>query len=665
MTNTPEILNQALAHHTAGRLDDASVLYRSVLDRDPSEPNALHLLGAIALDRGDHPTAVKLVERALDRQPHFPEALATLSAAKWAARDREAAIAAISRALELEPRNGDNWIQLARLHVAAGDVDSAIECLDTARATNGDPDRITLVEAFLLRAQGHLEKAADQLEKLVDRYGNDAELLTALGTNHFDLRHYSRAQRYLQRAVNAEPGFSQAHALLGNCKIEQADIVGAMESFHRSHNLAPFNEAVYSSYLFYLAFHPKVTAQQLFEANRDWGRKVAASTAVFSHARPSHRPKKLKIGYLSYEFGTHVTSYFFEPVISRHNPSRFDTVVYAGNRDSDATTERLRQFAGMWRDVGNLNPADIAGQIHSDGVDILALVSSYRARHRLALAYKPAPVQVCYHNLVSTTGIAAIDYMITEDLTDPGSTMDAFYVEKLVKVTNRNCYLPPDNCPDVSPPPAETAGHITFGTFNNIAKITPDIMVLWGRILANVPGARLLIKNINASDDPADWQSLANRMAGHGIPRDRVDFLAHIPGRADHLAAYNHVDIALDTFPCNGGTTSCDALWMGVPVVTLAGDTFMGRQGLNYLTKLDLPDLIARDGDGYVDAAVNLARDDKRRAALRRGLRELMRERMLDYDQHVAELEAAYDVMWNKYLAGETPEAFDITKQRI
>ncbi|MCD6074222.1 MAG: Tetratricopeptide 1 repeat-containing protein [Rhodospirillales bacterium] len=259
------------------------------------------------------------------------------------------------------------------------------------------------------------------------------------------------------------------------------------------------------------------------------------------------------------------------------------------------------------------------------------------------MAFKPAPIQVCYHNLVSTTGLDAIDYMITEEATDPAGIAEPMYIEKLVRLSERNCYAAPPDCPDVSPAPSSIAGAVTFGSFNNVAKITPDVVVLWARVLHALPEARLALKNIVPMSAPDDWSILRSMFTAAGISADRITFIDYVPERSGHLAAYRDIDIALDTFPCNGGTTSCDALWMGVPIVTRTGPTFMNRQSEVYLTKLGLPDLITSDDEGYITAAVALAHDPARRTHLRRTLRADMQRALLPYDRHVRELEDAFE----------------------
>ncbi len=501
--------------------------------------------------------------------------------------------------------------------------------------------------------------AVRRLEALVKRAPGSAEAWVTLASTYFHLDRFDRCRRALERALVLVPDFGPAWTLLGNCRVNQGDVVGAVEAFERALGTPGAGAASWSSYLFYLAFHPEITRRKLFDACRTWGERYAgAIERLASPARADARsPRRLRIGYVSYEFTAHVTSYFFEPILARHDKSRFELFLYTGNGESDAMTNALHARAEHWRTVSPTDPAAAAGQIREDGLDILVLVSSYRALHRRVMAFRPAPIQVAYHNLVSTTGLAAVDYMITETAADPVGS-DAFYTERLVRLSERNCYAPPPDCPEVAPPPSAAAGRVSFGSFNNIAKLTPRVLALWARLLNALPEARLVLKNIVPMIDTDAWRLLRDGLVHAGAPLARVEFLDHVPDRAGHLAAYAGIDIALDPFPCNGGTTSCDALWMGVPVVTMAGETFMNRQGLIYLRKLGLDDLIADTEESYLAAAVALARAPDRRAGLRRTLRGLMRERLLCYDRHVRELESAYEEMWRRHCLGEPPDAF-------
>jgi len=378
----------------------------------------------------------------------------------------------------------------------------------------------------------------------------------------------------------------------------------------------------------------------------------------------SEEGKPLRIGYLSDEYYEWVTARFTAPILANHDRARFHVTGYARNTLQDATTAQLAAMTDEWRDLSGLDDRAAAVAIRADEIDILILCSSYRAESRTILAFKPAPVQLCYSNLVSTSGLPAVDYLITEAATDPEGS-DALYTEKLVRLSNRNIYRPPDEAPDPGPPPFLENDHVTFASFNNLGKITPEVVSVWSRVLDAVPGARLVLKSVNRLSDDGACTYFLEQFASHGIVPERLDLLTGDSDLQGHLARYRTEDIALDPFPCNGGTTSCEALWMGVPVVTMAGDTFMGRQGVNYLGKLGLSDLIATTPDAYVEAAVALAGNSSRLQMLRAELRDAVTAGLFDPQSHVAELETAYTEMWRCYLAGQEPAPFGVQGDQV
>ena len=407
-----------------------------------------------------------------------------------------------------------------------------------------------------------------------------------------------------------------------------------------------------------MAFHPDYDSARHFALSVAWAAEAGRAIAPLPAPPPPDLGRRNRLGFMAYEFYDHNTSNFFEPIIECFG-DEFELFGYAGNERQDETTERLKTHFDYWRDVSTLDAAEIADQVRGDGIDILVLVSSYLAKHRLPMFYRAAPVQVAYLNLATTTGTHSVDYLITEEGTDPTGLADQFYTEKLVRFSHRDCYRTPAGAGEVAVvPPNESTGRITFASFNNVGKITPEIMAAWARILERVDGARLVIRNSLYFDQAENWNPVLTKMQETGIDASRFEFLPFEHTRADAIRTYNEVNIALDTFPCNGGTTTCDALWMGVPVVTIEGPNFLGRQTCTYLRKVGLAELVSSDVKAYEDCAVALARNRARLAEIRAGLRPLVQANMFDYQTHADEMQAAFREMWRRYLAGGKPEAF-------
>lgn len=544
--------------------------------------------------------------------------------------------------------------------------ETALELLAMIGVPQAGAREAAICLALALNHAGEYGDAISILMDLLKTWPEDSQILCTLGSAYFHLKHFNKSRLFLERALTVEPNSPEAHAVLGNCRINQGDIYGALEAFEKSHQISPFNPAVSSSYLFYMAFHPDYDGERLSLENKAWGKFSEDGLDLITHDAPvSTRPRPLRIGYLSYEYATHVTSFYFEPLVSRHDRNRFEVFCYAGNERKDGTTERLSGYVDHWIDISSLDAEAVARRIKEDNVHILISTSSYLAKHRLPLAYRPAPVQVCYHNRVCTTGLAAVDYLITEELVDPVGETDDLYAEKLVRLTHRCCYSAPAAGPDPGAPPFRENGYITFGSFNNTAKIGPDVVSAWAALLEAVKNSRLLVKNIVQSEDDDDWSFIRWMFDTGGVDLQRVSFLPYVKTRKEHFAAYRHVDIMLDTYPFTGGTTCCDALWMGVPVVARVGKTFCRCQAGEYLTKVGLSDLICSDWKAYHAAALSLSLDPDRLSELRATLRPLMREKMLDYDLHATEMMTAYDQMWAVFADGRPVESFNVNGTRV
>jgi protein O-GlcNAc transferase len=561
-------------------------------------------------------------------------------------------------------------LALATAHFRAGRLDAALKAATAVLGDDPDNRDAMLLCARIMRRAGRNEDAVGLYELITSHAPEIAEAYGGLGAALGSLERYGAAIDALRQAVALKPDYFEAWAFLAEALVQQGKTADAMDCFERSLAIEPFNAAAVGKHLFYATFDARYDSARVFELNRAWGARLEGARledamTPFKHQPAEHADSRIRIGYLSEEFYERVTARFIEPVLDAHDRARFHITAYSRAGVQDDTAARLQGAVDRWRDVSALDDAGVATCIQEDGVDILVLCTSYRAESRAPLAYKPAPVQVCYSNLVATTGLSCIDYLLTETLTDPPGS-DGFYTENLIRLSNRNIYGPPGGVGiDVASAPCVKNGFVTFGSFNNIGKIGPEVVAVWARLLNALPNARLMMKSVGRFDDPGTASYFRDMFAQHGVAPDRVDLLGGDPDLAAHLARYHDVDIALDPFPCNGGTTSCEALWMGVPVVTMAGDTFMGRQGVNYLTKLDLQDLIATTPDAYVDAAMRLAQDPERIAQLRGSLRHRVETRLFDPAAHVAELETAYVEMLRRFKEDEAPGPFSVTGARV
>jgi len=362
--------------------------------------------------------------------------------------------------------------------------------------------------------------------------------------------------------------------------------------------------------------------------------------------------KRLKVGYVSPDFRRHSVAYFIEPVLAHHDKNEVEVTCYCNNSQRDEVTDRLSRYADRWLDCSRLSDDELAQRILSDGIDILVDLAGHTANNRLLVfARKPAPIQVTWLGYPATTGLTAMDYRMTDRHAEPPGMTEHLNVETLWRLPGFFCcYRAHENSPPViDHPPSDDKGHITFGCFNNFSKVTDAALKLWAQILDRVPTARLLLE-IRGIDRPTFRAETEARLQRLGLPLERVTLEARSP--ANQYALYNQIDIALDPFPCNGGTTSLDALWMGVPFVTLAGSHFVSRMGVSILTNAGLPELIADTPEDYVELATRLALKPEWLRDLRYQLRQRVANGpLMDESAFTRQLEAAYRGMWQAYCA--------------
>jgi predicted O-linked N-acetylglucosamine transferase (SPINDLY family) len=372
--------------------------------------------------------------------------------------------------------------------------------------------------------------------------------------------------------------------------------------------------------------------------------------SAVAHSNSRDPARRLRIGYVSPDFRAHAVANFFEPLLSCHDRSQFFIACYSNCPAPDAVTRRIESAADLFRDITALDDAAAADLIRSDGIDVLVDLAGHTARNRLlCFARKPAPVQVTYLGYPDTTGLSAIDARFTDALADPPHT-DIYHSESLIRLPAPFlCYQPPVDAPSPAPPPMLANGYITFGSFNNFTKLNRQTIKLWAQLLKSVLTARLLLK-ADALADPLVAESARAAFAPHGIPAQRLTLSGFVPTTAGNLDFYRNIDIALDPSPYNGTTTTCEALLMGVPVVTLAGQTHVSRVGVSLLTGVELTSLISTDADDYIRRAAVLAVDVNQLTTLRETLRaRLLRSPLADAGRLAANIESAYRTLFSQW----------------
>ncbi len=527
------------------------------------------------------------------------------------------ALSALQRATELLPHDADAFNNLGVVLTDLGQFNEAV--ISCRRALELKPDDA--------RAYNNLGNALHYLGQL-----NDAVVS-------------------YRRALELKPDYAKAHNNLGNVLQDLGRLNDAADSYRRALELKPDYIVAKSNLLFILNYTASHTPASYLEQARQFGRIVAEQVGVrFSAWQCAAHPERLRVGLVSGDLRKHSVGHFLEGLLARIDPARIELIAYPTHHREDELTARIRPYFSAWKPLSGLSDAAAARLIHADGVHVLIDLAGHTEHNRLPVfAWKPAPVQVTWLGLPTTTGVAEMDYVLGDPHAIPAEYANQFSEAVWRLPESYLCLTVPGHAVEVVPPPALSAGAVTFGSFNNLTKMTDAVVAVWARILKAVPGSRLLLKTKQLSELSVCAQT-RQRFAACGIAPERLLLGGRVVSDDDHLAAYNKVDIALDTFPYPGVTTSVEALWMGVPVLSLQGDRFLSCTAASIAHNAGLPDWSAADEDDYVAKAVAFASDLERLAALRAGLRQqVLASPLFDAPRFARHFEDALWGMWQAW----------------
>jgi len=502
-----------------------------------------------------------------------------------------------------------------------------------------------LAEARALFDAHDLAAAQLRCEQVLELEPEQADALHLMGLMAHRLRDLDFAAEYFERSVRARPGDAEFLNNLGSVLVDSGRTEEAAMVFRRALALDPGSRDARANLLFVLALLPGARPEEVYAEHLAWANIHADPllAQIPVHRNSPDPERRLRIAYVSSDFRQHALSCFIEPVLARHEREAFEVFCYYGGSVVDEVTRRMMRHAEHWNAIADMDDARAAQLVRTDQIDILVDVSGHTKGNRLLLfGRKPAPLQLSCLGYLNTTGMKAMDYRISDAYADPPGASDDLHAEKLLRLPRTQwCYRPPEDAPPVSALPALRRGHVTFASFNNIAKLNPRVLELWANLLRQVPGSRLLLMAV-----PDAGAAARIRRSLAGIEPERVSTLGRL-GRAGYWRQFAAVDIALDPFPYAGGATTCDTLWMGVPVVTLAGDFGFSRSGVTILANVGLTQLVAQSAEDYVRLARGLACDLQGLARRRAGLRERLRSSPLtDAAAYVRDLESAYRNIW-------------------
>lgn len=626
-----------------GKLDEAVAAYRQALLLKPDHAAVANNLGMALARQGKVEQAEAAYRQSVRIRPDFAQAHFNLGNLLRAAGRRDDAAAAYREAVRLDPRNAVLHIELGILLADLGQFAEAEAC--HLQALRLKPDFAAAYNnlGVALMGLGRLEDAAVRYRQAIFLAPDFVEAHYNLGRAQAERGKADEALDCFERAVRLKPDAVGALNNLGNAYKDQGRLDEAIACYRKALAVAPLDAPVHSNLLFSLLYHPRLGPDEVFREHREFGRRHEKAPAAAAPPRPAGAgPRRLRIGYVSPDFREHVVSFFIEPVLASHDRARFEVCCYSDAPRPDAATRRLQGYADRWRPLTGLTDAQAADLIRGDEVDLLVDLAGHTGGNRLRMvALRPAPLQGTYLGYMGTTGLTAVDFRITDAYADPPGMTERWHTEELVRLPETGLCYQPGHTPDAAErPPALDAGRVTFGSFNNIAKVTADVVALWSRALRAAPGSQLLLKS--GAGDAGD-RRLREAFAANGVEEGRVTLIGRTPSRYAYLKLYHGVDVCLDPFPYNGITTTCDALWMGVPLITLAGRTSVSRQGVGLLSNVGLHELIAETPDAYVAVAARLTAQLSKLSALRSGLRERMtRSPLMDRVRFTRRLEAAY-----------------------
>ena len=514
-----------------------------------------------------------------------------------------------------------------------------------------DPNLLADLGTALLALKRH-DEAVRMFEAAFEASGGNVAALGNLAAALFEAGRSGEAIDRFRTVVARQPALGAAHGNLAGALLRSGQVDEALNSYRRLLELEPGNATAFSESLASMNYECRLSKTQVARLHRRYGERFEAPVARRAPGYVNSRDpqRRLRIGYVSADLGRHSVAYFLEAVLASHDPNAVDVHVYSNRRIEDLVTARLRGYVEHWHLIANASDDAAEQLIRAHSIDVLVDLHGHTAGNRLPLfARRPAPIQATWLGYPNTTGLTAVDYRITDAIADPPGLTEPLHTEELVRLPDGFlAYRPLETAPEVGPLPCLDRGYVCFASLNNRPKVGFGPVELWARLLLALPGSRLILK---ARDRDSAARQLRAAFESQGVSGTRVDVVGWDADPADHLAQYGSVDIALDTFPYAGTTTTCEALWMGVPVVTLAGEVHAGRVGASLLKRVGLPELVAKSRDEYLRIAVELANDVGRLGALRAGLRAAMRASpLLDGPRLARQLETTYRHLWLRWL---------------
>lgn len=637
-------------------LAEAKMLCNQLVQCEPKDPELWETLGAINHRLGNLDEAAGCYHELTSIRPHDLVAHFNLATVLDMQGKYESAAESYRCALHIDPARAVIHYNLGNVLHKQMKFNEAIQCYQRALQIRPNFPEALHNQGIMFAALGEIDQAIASCQCAIELKPDFVDAHNSIGAIHVESGALEHGISCYKRALT----ISRENALTSSNLATALSLQGKLEEasgyYREALRINPTNHHIHSDLLLLLNYFPNLDQSAIFAEHLEWGRRfdiVAQPRSFHAHNRDPNR--RLKIGYVSRDFCAHSVASFIHPILAHHDPTTVETYGYADTTNHDETTKCLMKLSSHWRDIHTYTVEQVVSLIHSDRIDILVDLAGHTAFNRLPVfVHKPAPVQLTYLGYPNTTGLHTIDYRLTDINADPPG-QEKFYTETLVRMPNGFlCYKAPIDISVADTTPLLTSGHVTFGSFNNLTKITPQVIALWAHILKIIPDSRLILKNKSLRDEMTR-ERYTILFEQHGISPENLELIGWLQNNSDHLALYNRIDIALDTFPYNGTTTTCEALWMGVPVITLAGSRHAGRVGVSLLTQLGLADYIADTPEDYVHLAMQLASNVDKLAALRKNLRVRMANSLLcDGKNFTRRLEETYRALWRQWCEKST-----------
>ena len=633
-----------------GNIDEAGNCCRRVLSLQPNHGDAHLNLGNVLLHYGKHDEAISHYKTALQFNPKNAGALCCLGTSLAAVGNHDEAVANFEAAIRLNPNIVEAYYNLGNSQIAQNKYEAAVESYRQAIRLN---PRYALAYNNLgsaLKKLGAIDLAKENYRHAISINPNLATAYNNLSITLKEERDLKTAEEMAQRALQIQADFVDAHINLSGIRIDQGQPKPAIAHLQEVMRISPDRSDVYSSLISTMRYLPDYSPQDLLDVAKNWATRYAPHEQHI--IPPTNLPdpqRRLRVGYVSGDFYNHPVGRFIELVLAHHDRAQYEVYCYHNSLKQDELTSCLQKSADHWLNIADKSDLELAQQIRLDGIDILIdLAGHTKANRLLTFAQKPAPVQATWLGDPASTGLPAMDYIIADRIAIPPHE-ERYHVEQVVRLPNAyECFKPPGYPIEPGPLPALTTGKLTLGSFNNPVKITDAVIACWSRLLHALPESQLYLK-YKPFDDIGVQKRYLGLFANHGIMADRIKFSGYAPN-IEFLSAYSEVDIGLDTFPYNGGFTTLEALWMGVPVVSLRENRFVGRMGETLLTNIGLKECVVDSEDDYIAKTTALASDLPRLAELRSCLRaQLLNSPICDGPGFTRDLEAAYRTMWETW----------------